>query len=37
LKRRGVEMRKRARSGVSVFLPASVGFDLLLLFGGRNE
>ncbi len=34
LKRRGVEMRKRARSGVTVFLDADVGFDLLHLFRG---
>jgi hypothetical protein len=33
LKRRGVNMRKRARAGVTVFLDAKVGFDLLALFG----
>lgn len=33
LKRKGVEMRKRARSGVTVFLNASVGFDLLHMYG----
>jgi hypothetical protein len=36
LKVRGVELHKRARSGVSVFLPSSVGFKLLLLFGGSD-
>jgi hypothetical protein len=36
LKRRGVSMRKRARAGVSCFLDAGVGFDLLLLFEGSH-